>query len=205
MLSGYRCGPRRVPGVVKPANPIPLLQHDFSAPYKDAASQHAYVLLSCYNISTAELWLRNLLPAGELPRGGIPRTHSKTGSREQKVQRKLHAPASSAAVSLSALPLPQAFASNAFGSYSLIHFTKCSLPCFPPPCQLSSSAALLSCSLSFLPCRCLLRSLFPMRALDPKHKSVPHVAAPHHGFLSFCSLGCFVMQSIWDSAVVRCD
>lgn len=37
-LSGYHCGPQRVTGVVKPANPIPLTQHDFSAPYKDAAS-----------------------------------------------------------------------------------------------------------------------------------------------------------------------
>lgn len=83
--------------------------------------------LSWYNISITELRLHNLLPAGELPRGGIPRIHSKTGSREQKVQCKLQAPASSAAVSLSALPLPQAFPSNAFGSYSLIHFTKRSL------------------------------------------------------------------------------
>lgn len=128
MLSGYCCGPRRVPGVVKPANLIPLPQHDFSAPYKDAVSQHAYALLSCYNISTAELWLCTLPPAGGLPRGGIPRTHSKTGSREQKVQRKLQALASSAAVSLSALPLPQSFACSAFGSYSLIHFMESSLP-----------------------------------------------------------------------------
>lgn len=140
MLSGYCCGPQRVPGVVKPANPIPLPHHDFSAPYKDAASQHAYVLLSRYNISTAELWLRNLLPAGELPRGGIPRTHSKTGSREQKVQLKLQVLASSAAVSLNALPLPQGFAFNAFGFYSLIHFTKCSLPV---SLHLVSSPALL--------------------------------------------------------------
>ena len=140
MLSGYCCGPRRVPGVVKPANPTPFLQHDFSVPYKDAASQHADVLLSRYNISTAELRLRNLLPAGELPRGGIPRTRSKTGSQEQKVQHKLQALASSAAVSLSALTLPQAFASNAFGSYNLIHFTKHS---FSVSFHLVSSPALL--------------------------------------------------------------
>lgn len=126
-LSGYCCRPQRVPGVFQPANPIPLPQRNFAAPYKDAASQHAYVPLSRYNISTAEPWLRNLLPAGELPRGGIPRTRSKTGSQEQKVQHKLQALASPAAVSLSALPSPQAFASHAFGSYGLIHFTKRSL------------------------------------------------------------------------------
>lgn len=83
--------------------------------------------LSRYNISTAEPWLCNLLPAGELPRGGIPRTRSKTGSQEQKVQCNLQEPASSAAVSLGALHLPQAFVSHAFGCYSLIHFAKHSL------------------------------------------------------------------------------
>lgn len=42
MPSGYRCGPRRVPGAVKPVGAIPLPRHDFLAPYKAAASQHAY-------------------------------------------------------------------------------------------------------------------------------------------------------------------
>lgn len=132
--------------------------------------------LSHYNISTAEPWLRNLLPAGELPRGGIPRTRSKTGSQEQKVQHKLQALASPAAVSLSALPPPQAVASHAFGSYGLIHFTKRSLP-FP--------LRLVSCP-----------ALLQPRLLEPFLSSLPlpfEITLSYEGFGSeaqICSLRC---------------
>lgn len=137
--------------------------------------RHSMPMCRCH-ATTRALPSRGSVTSSQLPRGGIPRTRSKTGSQEQKVQHKLRALASPAAVSLSALSPPQAFASQAFGSYGLIHFTKRSLP-FP--------LRLVSCPAPLQP-----------HLLEPFLSSLPlpfEITLSYEGFGSeaqICSLHC---------------